>query len=84
MGVLRVCAVRDSSHEAQVAVESLQCGQCDWGTECIQIGIASDSGVIVQHSCRVSECEMGDVALLTPVPSLPLAFPHGVVFQAKK
>ena len=48
------------------------------------IWIASDSGVIVQHGCRVSECETGDVALLIPVPSLPLAFPHGVVFQAKK
>lgn len=47
MGVLRVCAARDSSHGAQVAVESLQCGQCDWGTECIQIRIASDSGIIV-------------------------------------
>lgn len=84
MGVLRVYAVQDSSHEAQVAVESLQCGQCDWGTDFIQIWIASDSGVIVQHGCRVSECETGDVALLIPVPSLPLAFPHGVVFQAKK
>lgn len=84
MGVLRFYAVRDSSHEAQVAVESLQCGQRDWGTECIQIWIARDSGVIVQHSCRVSECETGDVALLIPVPGLPLAFPHGVVFQAKK
>lgn len=84
MGVLRVCAVQDSNHEAQVAVESLQCGQCDWGTGFIHIWIASDSGVIVQHGCRVGECETGDVALLIPVPSLPLAFPHGVVFQAKK
>lgn len=66
MGVLWVCAVQDSSQEAQVAVKSLQCGRCDWGTEFIQIWIASDSGVIVQRGCRVSKCE---TALLIPVPA---------------